>query len=300
MNVLFVHTRPLPSSAGGAELTLSRLIADRPAGVAVTAVTPDSEHALEDFDAVVIAGLRPEGGPGEEEEAHFAEIWSRKLGGYAGWSMASEHDVQPCAMRDARCVQADPLCRLGCRCGRRIPRAFQRLYRACSEVRFLSPGHRRVIGTIVPLPSETVVIAPPIDFGRFQAQIPWKDRLDRALAFADPIRHGPDAEAIAAKKGLEMDVLPYGSVAYEDMPALLNRYRHVVMAPQTYHAFGRLAAEAMACGCKVWSNGRVGALTWPDPLEAARQGSREFWRLVVERRRKPRGFTSRLMGLLRG
>jgi len=283
MKVLFVHARPLPSTRGGAELTLSQLMAERPAGVEVFAVTPDADPGLDRFDAVVIAGLRPEGGLGEEAEYAFADLWATRLRGYSGRSVVSEHDVQPCAMRDARCVRAEPLGYLGCRCGRAIPDAFRRLYRSCSVVRFLSPGQRRVIGSIIALPRDTRVIAPPIDLERFRVMVPWADRPDRALAFADPLRHNsPEAESIMRANGLDMDVLAYGAVEYEAMPALLNRYRHVVMAPVAYHGFGRLAAEAMACGCKVLGNGRVGALTWADPVEAARQGSAAFWRMVLE------------------
>jgi glycosyltransferase involved in cell wall biosynthesis len=298
MEVLLVHGKPLPADTGGAERTWSRLIEARPAGIEVTTVTPDADPALRRFDAVIIATLRPEGGVGEAEEYRLADLWRRKLRGYGGWSMVSEHDAQPCAMRDARCVQAQPLRHLGCGCGRAIPDAFRRLYQAASVVRFLSPGQRRVIGAIIPLPPRTLVIAPPIDFQRFRPLTPWQDRLDRALALADPVRHGPDAQAIARTHGLEMDVLPYGSVDHADMPALLNRYRHVLMAPVAYHAFGRLAAEALACGCKLLSNGRVGALSWPDPLAASRAGEAAFWNAVALRQPPAKRSWSRLIGLL--
>jgi hypothetical protein len=47
------------------------------------------------------------------------------------------------------------------------------------------------------------------------------------------------------------------------------------------HAFGRLAVEALACGCRVLASSRVGAMSWPDPLEACRQSNRLFWEMVT-------------------
>jgi hypothetical protein len=79
------------------------------------------------------------------------------------------------------------------------------------------------------------------------------------------------------------------------MPELLNQYQAVVVDPLTLHAFGRLAVEALACGCRVLASSRVGAMSWPDPLEACRQSNRLFWEMVtnVPQAKNPRRFARR-------
>jgi hypothetical protein len=51
--------------------------------------------------------------------------------------------------------------------------------------------------------------------------------------------------------------------------------------PIMLHAFGRLAVEALACGCRVLASDRVGAMSWPDPLQAFREANERFWNMVM-------------------
>jgi hypothetical protein len=53
------------------------------------------------------------------------------------------------------------------------------------------------------------------------------------------------------------------------------------------HAFGRLVVEAMACGCKVITNSRVGAMSYDDPVEACRKSNDAFWEIVQQRPLRP-------------
>lgn len=77
---------------------------------------------------------------------------------------------------------------------------------------------------------------------------------------------------------------PQGShlVAYENMPALLARYRTFVFLPSVIEPFGRVVAEAWAAGCELVVNNLVGASYWltEDP-DAIRTAAEDFWKLVL-------------------
>jgi len=51
----------------------------------------------------------------------------------------------------------------------------------------------------------------------------------------------------------------------------------------------------MACGCKVITNDRVGAMSLPDPLAASRGADAAFWAVIADRpeRSNPRRFTGK-------
>jgi glycosyltransferase involved in cell wall biosynthesis len=72
------------------------------------------------------------------------------------------------------------------------------------------------------------------------------------------------------------------AVEYDDMPALLARYKTFVFLPVVLEPFGRLVAEAWAAGCEVVTNRLVGAKWWiendPDALDTA---GADFWKLVL-------------------
>ncbi len=280
--LLVVHARP-SASRGGAELNLDLSLADPPPPWRVEIVAPDADPDIKPYDAIVIANIRPPGGAGERAEYQWAETWTRRLERFGGIVIRSEHDIHPCAMRDGRCIGGDPLRRDPCSCGRAITNAFQNLFDRADAVRTLSPGHREVIGKLVAVRGREYVIASPVDFTAFAPRTPVTERAPVALAFADAVRHTDEqARELARQAGLALEVVPYLSVPQSQMPALLNSVRAVVMAPVAYHAFGRLAVEALACGCQVLTNGRVGAFTWPDPVAAARRARSDFWAMIQE------------------
>jgi hypothetical protein len=244
-------------------------------------VRPDEAPDLDAYDTVVLANLRPSGGRGEKSEAQAALRWAERLEAYRGRAVRSERDVHPCAQRDGRCVNARSLQREQCGCGDLIPAAFERLFNACTVIQYLSPRHRELIERIIDVRRPGEVIASPVDMARFRPLRPWSARKDRALILGDALRAGPGAEDLARHHGFEPERIRYHAVPHDDMPELLNQYRAVVMDPVMFHAFGRLAVEAMACGCRLIGTERVGALSWDDPLAASRRANADFWRMVL-------------------
>lgn len=275
-----MHAVPL-EQLGGAELSLHHHVAHAPAGVRVDVVHPEDERDLAPYEAVVLANLRPGGDPRPQFQRAWAKSWTRRLKRYRGRAIRSERDVHPCGWRDARCISGSPPRRLPCSCSRRVPRAFEALYDACSAVQFLSPAHRDVINCLVTIRVPQFVIAPPLELERFQSTTPWDQRRRAALILGDAVRVAPTAEERARSHGFAPERVEYLSVPYERMPELYNRYQAVVIDPVMFHAFGRMAVEAAACGCRVLASERVGALSWPDPPAACRRSNDSFWALVL-------------------
>jgi hypothetical protein len=279
--VLFVHAAPL-SAPGGAELSLAQHVREAPEGVEIDEAALEEDRSLGDYDAVVLGNLRPSGGLGEEAETEPALRWVDRLKSFKGFSLKSERDVHPCTHRDARCIVGPRLRHGGCDCSPRMRDVFSELYDSCSAVQFLSPAHKRVINQLTRSATPQYVIAPPIEFSRFQATTPWHRRGRTALILGDEIRVAPTATERAIRAGYEPQRIPYLSVPYEDMPKLYNEHRAVVVDPVMFHAFGRVAVEAMCCGCKVLASNRVGATSWWNPRRACRQANQRFWRLILD------------------
>jgi hypothetical protein len=310
MRVLLVHALPL-SHRGGAEISLKLHLEQAPAGVAVETALPDEPVDLNRYEVVILANLRPSARPSSSRlqpikdwawrnmsrsplqrfatlsEVAWAKLWRRRLAGYRGYVIKSERDIHPCVYRDARCLQLDPVRRVECGATKAVARAFERLYNFCDAVQFLSPLHQEAINTMLRIKVPQHVIASPLDFELFRNYVPFERRKNAALLTGDAIRESPHAERRASEAGYPVERLPYLSMPYERMPEVLNRYRAVVVDPVMLHAFGRLAAEGLACGCRVLASGRVGALSWPDPLQACREANARFWEMVTTPPRRP-------------
>lgn len=257
------------------------------------------------YDAVILANLRPTaparaGGSVKtwlwhaldrsplqgltlRAELAAARDWLKRLDKFRGRVIKSERDVHPCVYRTGACIAVEPVRREPCGCSPAAARVFEELYNRCDLVQFLSPLHREAINALVRIRTPQAVVAPPLDFSRFRSLTPWAERAPRALLTGDAIRVAASAERRARDAGFEPERREYLSVPYEEMPALLNRYQAVVLDPVMLHAFGRLAAEALACGCRVIASPRVGALSWPDPLAACRESNIRFWEMVTGR-----------------
>ena len=283
MNVLFLHASPL-SALGGAELSLAEHVRGAPQGVNVDTATLEDERSLCDYDAVVLGNIRPSGGVGEAAEIAPAIRWAERLRSFKGFSLKSERDIHPCTYRDARCVVGRRLRHVGCDCSNRMRDVFSELYRVCSAVQFLSPAHKKVINQLVEITTPQYVIAPPVELSKFRVTTPWRQRKPIALVLGDEVRVAATAYERARQAGYEPRRVSYLSVSYEDMPRLYNQYRAVVVDPVMFHAFGRVAVEAMSCGCKLLASDRVGALSWWNPRRACRKANESFWRLILRGR----------------
>lgn len=73
------------------------------------------------------------------------------------------------------------------------------------------------------------------------------------------------------------------AVDYEDVPALLARFKTFIHLPSVLEPFGRAVVEADAAGCKVVTNSLVGARWWiseaPEKLDTA---AVDFWAAVCD------------------
>ena len=283
IHVLLVHESPL-DRAGGAELSFQHHLQRAPFWVKVETIRPHQSCDLDRFDAVIVGNMRPQGGDGAEAELIWTLRWATLMQGFRGSSLKSERDVHPCTHRDGRCVTGPPWKKQPCGCTHSMRDATELLYNACSAVQFLSPAHQKVINQLVRITTRQFVVASPIDTDMFRPVRPWPKRLPKALILGDAIRVDASVERRARAHGFEPQRIDYLSVPYQDMPELYNQYQAVVVAPIMFHAFGRIAVEAMACGCRVLANERVGALSWSDPLQASRQANRQFWARVMNHR----------------
>jgi hypothetical protein len=310
LRALMVHSSPL-SSLGGAEISLREHLRHRPDGVSVDVALPDQPVDLDAYDVIILANLRPVAPPSNgpartvkkwvwerinrgpfqmvalQSEVAWAEAWCERIQGYRGYVIKTERDIHPCVRRDAQCIDATTMRRTECGATRGVAQVFERLYNLCDAVQFLSPLHRRAVNLIVNIGARQYEIAPPLDEDLFRDYIPAQHRKDAALLLADDIRSSPTAERRAREAGFRLERLKYLSVPYEEMPALLNRYRAVVVDPVMLHGFGRLAVEALACGCRLIASERVGAISWADPLEACRKSNVRFWEMVMNRPARP-------------
>jgi hypothetical protein len=304
MRVLLVHALPL-DHRGGAEISLRQHLQQAPAGVTVDTILPPEAVDLNRYQVVILANLRPAAlrssggvstakrrlwewmnrcglqGVALRSEIAWAKLWRRRLAGYRGYVIKSERDVHPCVYRDGRCLELKPLRVVDCGATKTVARAFQRLYNFCDAVQFLSPLHRRAINAIVNIDVPQYEIAPPVDLSVFRNYTPLEQRKQAALLTGDAIREAPTAERRAREAGYAVERIEYLSLPHERMPEVLNQYCAVVVDPVMLHAFGRLAVEALACGCRLLASERVGALSWPDPLAACRESNSRFWEMVT-------------------
>lgn len=288
MRLLLVHSCTL-DNLGGTELSLREHLANAPQDIEVDVVLPDDPVDLERYDTLILCNLRPAGGLGEREEYRWAELWAKRIRGYRGYVIRSEHDVHPCATRDGRCVQTQPLKKIACDCSRNIPNAFEKLYNLCDAIQFLSPLHRRVINQIIDIrtPPRQFEVASPVDIKAFRNTRPFHLRKHAALITGDKNRVAPEAFSLAEAAGYPVEQIEYLSVKYEDMPEIYNQYKAVVIAPVMLHAFCRMVVEAQACGCQVITNSRVGSMSWDDPIAASQIANKEFWNMVYDRPERP-------------
>jgi len=141
---------------------------------------------------------------------------------------------------------------------------------------------------------DAVCIPPPVDLSRFE-QVAASVNGDRAgfVSVGSWRNYGKaphKAQEWGQANGHSIDFYgdgmfrPVGSegVPYDEMPALLARYKTFVFLPMVLEPFGRLVVEAWAAGCEVITNNLVGARYWierdPDAIETAAE---DFWAVVL-------------------
>lgn len=140
---------------------------------------------------------------------------------------------------------------------------------------------------------EYTLIPPPVDLQPFREAAESAGERSGAVSVA-PWRGWGKSPWLAQEwarehGGLDFygggQVAPAGSVQvpYDQMPALLARYKRFVYLPTALEPFCRVVAEAWAAGCDLVINNLIGARYWiekePDKLETAPE---DFWRLVLD------------------
>ena len=142
--------------------------------------------------------------------------------------------------------------------------------------------------------SDAVLIPPPVDLARFaRAAQDAADERSGAVSIGSWRNYGKAphraAEYAAGNGGIDF----YGdgvlaptdsrAVRYEDMPALMARYKTLVFLPTVIEPFGRVIAEGWASGMEIVTNRLVGSLHWiendPGAIETAAQ---DFWQVVLD------------------
>lgn len=196
--------------------------------------------------------------------------------------MKSERDIHPCHHRDARCIETETMRNIGCKCSTEIATTFQELYNSCHLVQFLSPLHQNVINKLVSVEVKQTCIASPVNLEKFRNKTPLNQRKAEALIIGDRQRSSPLAKILAKDAGYRIKRIYSANYPFKDMPNLYNQYQAVIVAPRMLHSFGRVAVEALACGCKLLNNDRVGALSWPDPVTASKNANTLFWDTVTQ------------------
>ena len=163
---------------------------------------------------------------------------------------------------------------------------------------FLSPLHRESwLFTYPELESHNFALIPsPINVSEFcdlhqeragmlaiHAGLKFKG-YDRFKEFAEE-RHPLPIDLIGDIEGpLPPNVKSIEGVPYYEMNALYNKYETFVHLPTTPQPFERTVAEAYLSGCKVITNGNVGALSWEffnkgrnEVARALSSSSKKFW-----------------------
>jgi glycosyltransferase involved in cell wall biosynthesis len=138
---------------------------------------------------------------------------------------------------------------------------------------------------------DAALVPPPVDLGRFEDAAKRVNGNRAGAVSVGSWRNFGKAPHRAQEYDPSVDfygdgqLAPPGSapVRYEDMPALLARYKTFIFLPTVIEPFGRLVAEAYAAGCELVVNELIGALYWiredPGAIETAPQ---DFWRIVLE------------------
>jgi hypothetical protein len=235
------------SQIGGAELTQAEFRAAAPEGVEV--IDCPAGEVDRDCDAYVIQNCV------KYDTADLAVIKDRPAVKY--W-----HDVGPWLQAGVRGLldeHATPIC--------------------CSPIQAQYMG------------LDAALVPPPVDLGRFQdAAKGMNGNRAGAVSIGSWRNYGkaPHKAAEWAKGDIDFFgdgvLAPPGATAvrYEDMPALMARYRTFVFLPTVIEPFGRLVAEAWASGLEVVTNRLVGSLHWiendPDAIETS---AHDFWQIAL-------------------
>lgn len=171
---------------------------------------------------------------------------------------------------------------------------------------FLSPLHASVFHGIYPEIREKIVILKPlIDVKMFTNKNLKRDikyasygGMSETKGFYNIRERFPDERVVffGSKGGHLAEKYGYGEIMgripYKEMPDFLNRVEHYIHMPRWPEPHGLIVNQAVLCGCKLITNGNVGALTHgSDPADrsAYKNNAAEIWERLEEIAEKLKG-----------
>jgi glycosyltransferase involved in cell wall biosynthesis len=141
---------------------------------------------------------------------------------------------------------------------------------------FVSPLHRDTSLKILKLDESvpSYILKPTVDASRFFNQNLERDIdylfvgvIGEAKGLVEMRQYFFDKDIHLVGKlspGVSLDFgVHHGSVSYDQVPNLMNRAKHFVFLPRWPEPQGRVVIEAALCGCKLITNDRVGATSFP-------------------------------------
>jgi glycosyltransferase involved in cell wall biosynthesis len=161
---------------------------------------------------------------------------------------------------------------------------------------FLSPLHRDISLRVLNLnnPAPTFILKPTIDATQFFNQKRSRDIdylfvgvIGEAKGLEEMRRRYKNANIHLAGKlhpKAQLDFGTYhGSVAYNEIPALMNRAQNFVFLPRWPEPQGRVVIEAALCGCNLITNQNVGATSFAFDIRDAsnfNHATSELWQAL--------------------
>jgi len=156
------------------------------------------------------------------------------------------------------------------------------LYGSAKQSFFLSDYHHRMfVERFGPIFHNVSIITPPINTKKFKVTKSPEERQDKTLYigfmhflkgtqnFFSHVLHNPDKQFVVAAWGdpnMENTVRRFpnveflGTVSYDYMPVLYNKYKTLYYHPIGFEAFCRAVGEAVLCGIDLEVGDNIGAV----------------------------------------
>ena len=163
---------------------------------------------------------------------------------------------------------------------------------------FLSPLHLKLTVKKYPNLTNSVIIPSPIDLSKFKpnnvqakgnylyfGNIYKGKGIDKVLKeFKDKGKKLCFAGQFwdpSFKEEIMKDHTYLGEIPYDKIPELLNNFEYFIRYTPLKESFGRSTVEALACGCKIISNNKIGADSFDcsekELIEKCDRAPKVFW-----------------------
>jgi hypothetical protein len=281
VKVLFLHDGDIRTAVGGAEITQKMVFQNPPPGVetAYASFWDVTVPLLDAADKLVIGNMHC---------TQFDELLRAMdcIEQTTTPIVKSEHDFMLCgagSQVDCVTMQSATEYSVGDCPGPCYDSPLATLARrlfACTEmVRYLSPLQEQIFRHYG-YDNPSFLAAPYIDLSVFKPTVPWEERPGEAMVVGDHHRGIDLAEERAKSDGMRVDHIVGKERTPEELADVYNQHKYLYLYPRVLHTYCRQAVEAHACGTKVVSSFRVGALSYGNyeaALGASKTGIQDFW-----------------------